>query len=406
MKSATAAASDRDITWAGRDACGTVQGATYPSLLAACRAGAAFPGKREDADGEAIFVADAEGVIRYVSPSFEQATGASRYEFIGRRFTACFHPGTATEREMRDVLDRGEPWAGTFSVGWPGDAGGMDGVISPVCDAFGRLVSYVAVKKDISRERTMEERLRDSPEMEAVGRLTGGIAHMFNNLMTIVIGYGDRLLSGVGDNQELRRQVEEILKAGERTALLTRQLLAFGRRQTMQPRPVLLSALVASMERLLSRLMGDGISVLLLLHDDSGKVMVDPIRMEQVIMNLAANARDAMPHGGSLVIETAGVIAEGDFVQRHPFVRPGKYVLLSVSDTGTGMTEDVRARVFEPFFTTREKAAGLGLSAAYGTVKQSGGYIFADSRPGNGACFRIYLPLASCLESSPAEGTS
>jgi CheY-like chemotaxis protein len=247
--------------------------------------------------------------------------------------------------------------------------------------------------RDVSRERQLEQQLHHSQKMEAVGRLAGGIAHDFNNLVMVINGYGDMMLAH-GQDGTLLRYAEEVTRAGERAALLTRQLLAFSRQQSLAPQILDLNATVASTERMLRRLIGEDIELQTRLGADLGCIRADPGQIVQVIMNLAVNARDAMPRGGRLMIETSG--AEVEAGRASSPLPAGRYVVLSMSDTGFGMTSETQARMFEPFFTTKEagKGTGLGLSTAYGIVTQSGGFIECTSELNAGTTFRVHLPQA------------
>jgi CheY-like chemotaxis protein len=231
--------------------------------------------------------------------------------------------------------------------------------------------------------------------MEAIGRLAGGVAHDFNNVITVVSGYGHMLLEGVQDDPALREAAEEVLRSADRAAGLASQLLAFSRRQIIQPRVLDLNSLVANMERMLGRVIGEDIELKTVLRAEVGKVRADPGQLEQVVMNLAVNARDAMPHGGKLTIETANTMLDDTYMGTHSGVRPGPYAMLAVSDNGTGMDPETRAHLFEPFYTTKEKGkgTGLGLSTVYGIVKQHGGDIWVYSERGRGTTFKIYLPM-------------
>src|SRR6184192_1721932 len=249
--------------------------------------------------------------------------------------------------------------------------------------ALGSVASAVTV--GIERKRAEEEQRRQAQKMEAVGRLAGGIAHDFNNLLTVITSYGDLLLEDLAPDDSRRDDVDQIRKAAEGAAALTRQLLAFSRQQVLEPKVVDLRAILAGTEKLLRRLIGADVHLAMPLAPDLGAVKADPGQLEQIIINLAVNARDAMPGGGRLTIEAANMVVE---------TRPGRYVMLAVSDTGIGMDEQTKARVFEPFFTTKEtgKGTGLGLATVYGIVKQAGGFIWVYSEPGRGTSFKVYLP--------------
>lgn len=258
---------------------------------------------------------------------------------------------------------------------------------------------------DITQEKRLEEQLHAAQKMEAVGQLAGGVAHDFNNLLSVVLNYADLVLDGLPESDPRRHDVMEIRKAGERAVSLTRQLLAFSRKQVLEPQVIDLNETVTDMQPMLRRLIGEDIEFLRSLEPDLGKVKVDPGQLEQVIMNLVVNARDAMLDGGKLTVKTTNVELDSSYAQERVVITPGPYVLLSISDTGCGMDEAVRKRLFEPFFTTKElgKGTGLGLSTVYGIVKQSGGYIWVHSEPGQGSTFNVYLPRIE-EEAAPETG--
>jgi PAS domain S-box-containing protein len=245
-----------------------------------------------------------------------------------------------------------------------------------------------------AEKEKLQAQLLQAMKMEAVGRLAGGVAHDFNNLLTVISGYSELLLQMIGKDSPMHGQVEEIKRAGERAALLTQQLLAFSRKQIIEPKVVRLDHQVAEMHKMLGRLIGENIEMQAITGKSLGAVKVDPGQFQQILMNLAVNARDSMPDGGKIVIETANVDLDEGYCALHPYILPGRFVMLSVSDTGTGMNEEVKAHIFEPFFTTKERGSGtgLGLAMAYGAVHQAGGSIAVYSEVGIGTTFKIYLP--------------
>jgi PAS domain S-box-containing protein len=346
---------------------------------------------------EIILITDPSGAIQYVNPAFERITGYRRDEILGQnpRVLKSGNHDDAFYRNMWDTLLRGEVWTGAFiNRRSDGTLYEEDAVISPVRGPSGEVINYVAVKRDVTNERQVEEQLRQAQKMEAVGRLAGGIAHDFNNLLTAISGYSDLLLMDLREGDPARREVQEIRKAGDRAASLTQQLLAFSRRQVLRPRVLDLNQVVMNMEKMLRRLIGEDIELVTFLAEDLESVKADPGQIEQVIANLAVNSRDAMPKGGKLLLKTGNLVLGEPYASQHDPVQPGSYVLLEVTDTGCGMDEATMSRLFEPFFTTKEvgKGTGLGLATVYGIVKQSGGYIWAYSEVGLGTTFKVYLP--------------
>jgi PAS domain S-box-containing protein len=347
---------------------------------------------------EAILMTDPEGTISYVNPAFERVTGYSRSEVIGQN-PRLLHSGKHDRvfyETLWATLRRGEVWSGRFTNRRKdGTLYEAEAVISPVRDVAGRVVNYVAVQRDVTRERQLEEQVRQSQKIEAVGRLAGGVAHDFNNLLTIIGGYCDLMLERLDPEDPSRGNVAEIKKAADRAASLTRQLLAFSRRQVLAPQVLDLNAVVANVHKMLRRLIGEDIDLVMKPAPDLGRVRVDPGQIEQVLLNLVVNARDAMPQGGKITIETANVELDQSYTGGHFVLTEGPYVMLAVSDTGCGMDAETQSHIFEPFFTTKEqgKGTGLGLAMVYGIVKQSGGYIWVYSEVGRGTTFKIYLPL-------------
>ncbi|MGE5179700.1 MAG: CHASE3 domain-containing protein [Bacteroidota bacterium] len=343
-----------------------------------------------------IAAIDSKGNVTLWNQAAEEAFGYTREEMLGKPYT----PADAEDkRNAEDVLRR--ITAGVPVTAYETHARRKDGVVldvavysAPLRAPGGRPLGVLAMIADRTERKRLEDLLRQSQKMEAVGKLAGGIAHDFNNLLTAITGYTDllylRLPGDIG-----KRELTEIRKASDRAASLTRQLLAFSRQQVLQPKVIRVNEVVGNLAGMLSRLIGEDIDLVVSLDEEVGQVKADPFQLEQVLMNLAVNARDAMPRGGKLTIETANVILDEGYARAHPDVKPGSYVMIAVSDTGIGMDSDTRTRIFEPFFTTKAlgKGTGLGLSTVYGIVKQSRGHMWVYSEPGQGATFKVYLPL-------------
>jgi PAS domain S-box-containing protein len=264
-------------------------------------------------------------------------------------------------------------------------------------DSEGRPIRVIGVSQDITERKQLEEQFRQAQKLESVGRLAGGVAHDFNNLLTIITGYSEMALAELDDTHHLREPLVEIAEAAARAGALTRQLLTFSRRQIVEPQRIPINELVRNFEKMLARLLGEEIDLVLSLDPGDGVFLADPGQIEQVIMNLAVNARDAMPEGGKLLLETSNIFVDEEFAQAHFSVPPGPYVVLAMSDTGAGMKAEVKAHIFEPFFTTKEpgKGTGLGLSTVWGIVKNSGGSIWVYSEPGQGTSFRLMFPAGN-----------
>jgi two-component system, cell cycle sensor histidine kinase and response regulator CckA len=322
--------------------------------------------------------------------------GYSRQEFL------AMHAA-----DLRPVEDVSRPPAGSGRMGSLGDQSSrwrhqiksgrlIDVDITSSALLFEGRPAELIVAQDVSERERLEAQLRQASKMEAVGQLAGGVAHDFNNLLTAIIGYSNLTLEALEPAHPVRADVEEIQKAGESAASLTRQLLAFSRKQILQPQILDLNTVVARVEALLRRLIGDDIELVSRLPPSIDRVNADPGQMAQIIMNLSVNARDAMPRGGKLTIETANVELDEGYTAAHPGASAGRHVMLAVSDTGTGMDDETQSHIFEPFFTTKHtEGTGLGLATVYGIVKQSGGSIWVYSELGHGTTFKIYLPHAT-----------
>jgi PAS domain S-box-containing protein len=316
-----------------------------------------------------------------------------------RAFFALIHPDDrqAVENGFAKATLEGIDFDVEFRVTWPdGSTRWLSGRGRTERDADGKAVRALGINADISDRKSLEAQFRQAQKMEAVGQLAGGVAHDFNNLLTVILGYSSFVIESFAPQDPRRADMEEVILAGERAVALTGQLLAFSRKQVLQPSIVDLNSLVTGVRQLLSRLIGEHVELVSVLAPDLDAVRADAGQLEQVLMNLAVNARDAMPSGGRLAIETANVELDQSFM-RDVLIHPGPYVMLAVSDTGIGMSEETKRRLFEPFFTTKEqgKGTGLGLATVYGIVKQSGGYIWVYSEAGKGTAFKVYLPRAN-----------
>jgi PAS domain S-box-containing protein len=352
-----------------------------------------------DQAGEAVCITDLNGIIQYVNPAFERITGYVREETLGKT-PRILWSGAQDEdfyRDLWETISSANRWEGRIiNKRKDGTLYTETGTISPMHDASGRIVNYVSVKRDISEHLQLEALLNQAQKMEVVGRLSGGIAHDFDNLLSVITCYAQMLLTDPDLNDSVRPQIQEILRCGESASALTRQLLVFSRRHVIAPKSVDLGNVVSDMNKMLKRLLGKRISIRLENNPGQWQIKADPIQMQQIIMNLAVNARDSMPEGGKIIVKTENLKLEdgNHMLNPSPGAPPGSYVMLSVCDTGCGMSEEVRKHIFEPFFTTKDlgKGTGLGLATVYGIVKQSKGHIDVQSALGKGTTFRIYLP--------------
>jgi two-component system, cell cycle sensor histidine kinase and response regulator CckA len=346
---------------------------------------------------ELVMISDQAGAIEYVNPSFENLTGYTREEVIGQTFgilKSDQQPGELYE-EMWDTVLSGNVFRGILTDRKKnGDTFIVEKVMTPLVDDQHHVTHFISTARDITDRRKLEADLQQIHKMDALGQLAGGVAHDFNNLLMVISAYAELTLDALAPGHPLGQNVKEILTASRRAADLTRQLLAFGRKQMQSLQVLDLNKVIGDISRTLPRLIGEDIQLAFIPGEKLGKVKADPVQIEQVVMNLASNARDAMPRGGKLTIETANMRMDDAYVQRRTVVPKGNYVLIAVTDSGEGIASEHLAHIFEPFYTTKDagKGTGLGLATVYGIVKQSGGFIWVYSEPGLGTTFKIYLP--------------
>jgi len=350
-----------------------------------------------DSSQDAIIGKNPDGIITHWNKGAEHMYGYTAQEMIGQPITALCPKDRVDEIPgILGKIRRGErvEYFESIRLTKDGRRVNVSISVSPILDSEGRVVGASAIARNISAQKKIEEQLRQSQKMEAVGRLAGGVAHDFNNLLGIITASSELLRARV--DADSLEYLDNVREAARRGASLTRQLLAFSRRQQVQPQVLDLNERLREVSKLLRPLMGDDVEVTVLSRAPTAIVEADAGQLDQVVMNLAVNARDAMPHGGKLIIETGVFDFDEGFAREHPPIAEGRYVMLAISDNGSGMDEVTRSRIFEPFFTTKEmgKGTGLGLATVYGIVKQSGGHIWVYSELGRGTTFKIYLPSA------------
>ncbi|MBW2700843.1 MAG: response regulator [Deltaproteobacteria bacterium] len=348
-------------------------------------------------------IADTKGIITHVNPAFLEMWGHRNKEHAIGGSVASFFANEEDAGPVLDALAKSGRWEGEFlALRVDGSTFISRGLATSLRNEQGEVIAYQSANLDMTKQKQAEEerdrlnrQLQQSQKMESIGRLAGGVAHDFNNLLTVINNYAELLAADLRDADPMKEDILQIREAGMRAAALTSRLLAFSRKQVMEPIVFELNEVVVNMEKILRRIIGEDLDFQALLADDLGRIRADPGQIEQVLMNLAINAKDAMPQGGSLTIETAEVELDENYASQHPDALAGRFAMLAVTDTGKGMTAEVLERVFEPFYTTKDlgQGTGLGLATVYGIVKQSGGNIFVYSEPGKGTTFKVYLPL-------------
>jgi two-component system cell cycle sensor histidine kinase/response regulator CckA len=352
-----------------------------------------------------VWVCDLAGGVCYLSPSFLEAVGMGLEQCRGEGWSAVLPAEEleSTVEKWRSCVREARPWCHEFHIrGRDGKLRSVLGRGAPVTDGAGRMVAWAGVNLDLTDQRQeaelarrREERRRMAQRLDVIGRLAGGVAHDFNNLLTAINGYSELLISTLEDQADKAAYAREILKAGEKAAHLTRQLLAFSRRQIFAPKIIDLNGVLKESTHAIAALVGTNVAISLQTGAERARIKADPAQVEQVILNLAVNAKDAMPNGGTLTFQTydAELDAEDAEGEAEADRQRGRYVVLLVQDTGTGMDESVLSHLFEPFYTTKDRGQGLGLPAVYGILKQNGGHIAVTSRPGDGTEVRVYWPL-------------
>jgi PAS domain S-box-containing protein len=360
-----------------------------------------------DQSADLIVITDSRGAIEYVNPAFEKLTGYTRTEVIGQnpRILKSGEQPAELYRELWRTIRAGEIFRGVLvNRKKSGESFIVEKTITPVRNAAGEVSHFISNDRDISERRRLEAALFQAQKMDAIGQLAGGVAHDFNNLLLVINSYAELMLDSIGPEHRLHRNVQEVLKAARRAADLTRQLLAFGRKQPQSLQILDLNSVLRDISRMLPRLIGEDVELIISPEERLDKVKLDPVQVEQIVMNLAANARDAMPEGGKLTISTRNVELDGEYAARRPIMPSGRYVMLEVCDTGHGIDPEHLPHIFEPFYTTKDKGkgTGLGLATVYGIVKQSGGFIWVYSEPGLGTTFKAYFPRVEARATATA----
>ncbi len=348
---------------------------------------------------EGVMITDHRGHVVYINPALEQISGISHRDVAGLSAVKLIRRSmpAATLMDILRALRDGKSWSGRVTARKPdGSKFTVELTTAPVRDMYHNTVNFVGVMHDITAQLQLEAQYRQAQKMDAIGQLTGGIAHDFNNILTAVNGFAELLQRRLNEDDPRRRLADKILDSGKRASALVRKLLTFSRKQIVETQPLNLNTVVEHMKQMLQPIIGENVRINMMLSPDLWLIDADPTQIEQIIINLAVNARDAMPGGGKIIIETANVVLDETFTGEHFGVEVGRYVRLNISDTGVGMTADVRERIFEPFFSTKEKGkgTGLGLATVFGIVKQNGGSIWVYSEKGQGTTFKIYLPAS------------
>lgn len=357
-----------------------------------------------DQSADPIAITDRLGVIEYVNQGFEILTGYSKREALGNtlRFLCPAKEASEGYEAMWQTVYSGNIFRGNVvNQRRNGEAFSVEKTIAPLRDAAGQITHFISTDRDITEQCRLEVQLQQAHKMDAIGRLAGGVAHDFNNLLMVISSYAELMLDSLAPKHPLRRNVEEIMGASRRAAGLTRQLLVFGRKQVQALQLLDLNSVIDEVSRMLLRLIGEDIEFVFIPGAHLGVVKADPVQIEQVLMNLAGNARDAMPDGGKLTVETVAVKLDEVDVQKHAVVPAGDYILLTVTDSGMGIAPQHLPHIFEPFYSTKgeNEGTGLGLATVYGIVKQSGGFVWVYSEPGMGTTFKTYLPSVHAANS-------